>query len=132
MKTNYPNLELLEYKTMLLIEQDEKVKEKLQNYWKDKPFKTKKLNPDLVVEVFLQTWSDTCLGFDVDDEGNAMWGGQAFTDAYTTVFKERYTDTYYVFFDSRICYKVEDANEVFLEDLRHHHLKPLSDAKRYY
>lgn len=132
MNIKYPNLELLEYQTIQLINQDKEVKEKLAEYWFKKGYKKFSLNPDLVAEVFLQTWGSTCLGFDEDDEGNAMWGGQALTDAYTTVFRERITDTYYVFFDSRICYKVNNPPEVFIKDLKDRKLKSLSEAKKYY
>lgn len=54
------------------------------------------------------------------------------TEAYTVVIHERLTDTYFVFVNNRLCYYVEDANQIFLDDLKEHTIKPLSEAKKVY
>ena len=38
-------------------------------------------------------WGSTSLGFDVDENGNATFGGQMLTESYTTVFFESCTET---------------------------------------
>lgn len=121
-----PNLELLEYKAknyffanasnIILIE--------------EKVLGGTHIN--LTVEVFPQTWGNTCLGFDTDGEGNAYFGGDMLTEAYTTVFFEPITETYLVFFGDEICYQVQNANKCFLEDLKNHSLKSLSKAMKNY
>ena len=50
-------------------------------------------------------WGSTRLGFDVDENGNATFGGQMLTESYTTVFFESCTETYLVFFGDKPCYQ---------------------------
>lgn len=124
-----PNLELLEYKAKQYFFSNKENIRRYEEISKDSCFLGK-----LIMEayVFPQVWGSTCTGFDVDEEGNAMWGGDAMTEAYTTVFHEKLTGTYIVFFDGRVCYQVNDANEKFLGDLMNHRLERLSRAKKLY
>lgn len=103
-----PNLELLLYKAQQI----------LSNI----------ITPDFDVEVFSQIWSNTATGL---DEPNTV-SGQAITEAYTTVVHERITDTYVVFFDNKPCYKVNNPNDAFMNDLKNHHLKGITEAKEKY
>ena len=113
----YPNLELLEYLAREYLE--------LLNYGNRSSFK-------FVVTTFPQEWGSTALGFDKSEDGFPMWSGQAITIAYTTVFYEVRTKVYVVFFDSKPCYLVSDANDLFLSDLQNRSLVSLSQAKRRY
>ena len=123
-----PNLELLIYKAQQILLNDKDfvsafskvcAKEKITGYF---------LVPDFDVEVFSQTWSNTATGFD----GPNTMSGQAITDAYTTVMHECITNTYVVFFDNKPCYKVNDPNECFMNDLKNHCLKGIAEAKDAY
>ena len=75
---------------------------------------------------YSQTWSNAATGF---DEPNTM-SCQAITDAYTTVVHECITNTYVVFFDNKLCYKVNDPNECFMDDLKNHCLKGITDQSK--
>lgn len=86
------------------------------------------LVPDFDVEVFSQTWSNAATGFDEPNTTSC----QAITDAYTTVVHECITNTYVVFFDNKLCYKVNDPNECFMDDLKNHCLKGITKAKDAY
>ena len=77
------------------------------------------------VYMFTQTWSTTALGFDV------MIAGQAFTDALTTVL-HTFDDRYFVFFDGRIAYVVENPTEKFFEDLKNHNMSNCENAEKLY
>lgn len=77
-------------------------------------------------------WGSTCTAFDICEDGSPALGGCAMTEAYTVVIHERLTDTYFVFVNNRLCYYVEDANQTFLDDLKEHNIKPLSEAKKVY
>lgn len=126
--SNYPNLELLEYKATIYFSNQTELIGKLKKIQEEKRF----ARVNFKAEVFPQMWGSTCLGFDVDENGSAMVGGSAMTEDYTTVMHETITDTYFVFFGSKICYMVENANEQFLEDLKNHRLERLSIAKKKY
>lgn len=121
MKNRLPNLELLEYQAKLMIKQDKEMMKQLKN---------KRIELDAYV--FPQVWGSTCTAFDVDEKGQATIGGSAMTEAYTTVFAERVTETYFVFVDNRICYCVSNASEKFKKDLAKGQLESLSRAKMYY
>ena len=125
MRKNYPNLELLEYKSIMYMMGLDKGN--LKEY-SIHDFKMKR-RPIFDATVFLQLWASTCLGFDVDDEGNAYCGGSAMTEAYTTVMHETTSDTYFVFFDGDLCYVVTEPTEKFLNDLKNHRLESRSEAK---
>jgi len=110
----YPNLELIEYiteNTACELFENELI---MSTYHKFKMY------------VFPQTWSSTALGFD-------GCGGQAITEAYTTVvemtsykfesgkdirgivYKELEDKVYAVFFDGRIAYMCLNPNSSFIE-----------------
>lgn len=113
----YPNLELLEYMAREYLE--------LLNYGNRSSFK-------FIATTFPQEWGSTALGFDTSGDGFPMWGGQAMTIVYTTVLYEMRTKVYVVFFDSKPCYLVSDANDLFLSDLQNQNLVSISEAKRRY
>ncbi len=127
MECRYPNLELLEYQVKSFLNSDEESKKKLNI----KQI-TKKKRLEFDTYVFPQTWGSTALGFDVNEKGETMFGGQAFTKAYTTVIYEHVTDIYFIFFGSRFCYLVENANEKFLSDLKNCDLASRSEAMKLY
>lgn len=87
---------------------------------------------DFVAEVFIQMWGSTCTAFDICDNGSPAIGGCAMTEAYTVVMHERLTDTYFVFVNNEFCYCVENANQIFLDDLKEHQIRSLSEAKKVY
>lgn len=124
-----PNLELLEY----IAKQCFFSKEENKNlYIKKTEGFSCRTEGFFRVEMFPQTWGSTALGFDVDENGVPMMGGSMMTEVYTIVFFEPFTETYLVFFGDKICYQVQNANEEFLYDLKHHQLKSLSKAKLKY
>ena len=128
MQARYPNLELLEYMVSQSLAQSEEFKERL----KAAKEKNKWTHIRFEAIVFPQTWSNTCTGFDVDKDGNAMWGGQAFTDEYTSVFHEKATDTYTVCFGNKPCYMVTNAPQAFYDDLQNRRMVSLSESKKRY
>ena len=125
----YPNLELIEYITdNLAIE----IYDILNNSYYHR-FK---------MYVFPQTWSSTALGF-------GGCGGQAITEAYTTVVEMSWdyvnkTDDirglnlitsddriYAVFYDGKFAYICLNPNEQFFEDLNNKCMKPQKESKMY-
>lgn len=122
-----PNLELLEYKAKQYFFNNEENKAQYKAL-----IEQGQLRRDFIAEMFSQAWGSTCLGFDVDEKGQPMFGGSAMTEAYTTVFLEPLTETYLIFFGDRVCYQVKDANDTFLNDLKNHSLKALSLALKEY
>lgn len=125
----YPNLELIEYITdNLAIE----IYDILNNSYYHR-FK---------MYVFPQTWNSTALGF-------GGCGGQAITEAYTTVVEMSWdyvnkTDDirglnlitsddriYAVFFDGKFAYICLNPNEQFFEDLNNKCMKPQKESKMY-
>ena len=87
---------------------------------------------DFVVEVFPQMWGSTCTGFDVMPDGSPAMSGCDMTEAYTTIVHERQTGCYVVFFGDRACYKVENANQAFFDDIQRQDMASLSVAKKRY
>ena len=108
--TNLPCLPLLK----------ERFLNKIKNDIKDTTIKY----PRVKMNMFLQTWSSTALGFN-------GWGGQAFTDAYTTVIEEINTGYFGVFFDERLAYIVKYPNEIFQNDLKNKDMKSVLEANCY-
>lgn len=109
--TKLPNLELLQERFFNSISNELKVR--------------KITNPTFeVVGVFLQTWGSTALGF-------GGIGGQAMTEAYTTVIHNYDTGYMAVFFSERLAYIVYHPNEKFIEDLRNRNMKPVYNSKSY-
>ena len=88
--------------------------------------------------VFPQTWASTALGF--DEHGG--FGGQAFTDAYTTIVEMTWNDfktreksddkIYAVFFDGKFAYMCLNPTEMFFEDLNKRQMKSQREAKIHY
>lgn len=126
----YPNLELIEYiteNTACELFESELI---MSTYHKFKMY------------VFSQTWSSTALGFD-------GCGGQAITEAYTTVVemtsykfesgkdirgiihKELDDKVYAVFFDGRIAYMCLNPNSEFFRDFDRMCMKPQRGAEYY-
>lgn len=102
----YPNLELLEFKAKLAL------KEKNSEKYANASFRA---------DVFLQAWASTALGF-------GGIGGQAMSEAYTTVFSDDIKNAYVVFFGNRIAYIVENPKPIFFEDLKVRDMKAIKDA----
>lgn len=129
MKANYPNLELMEYQSFIAIKSSEELLKKFEDA-KAKQGRFTRI--DFTAEVFIQMWGNTNTAFDVCPDGSPAIGGCAMTEAYTVVMYERTTDVYFVFVDNKLCYYVENANQVFLTDLKEHNIKSLSEAKKAY
>lgn len=129
MKPSYPNLELMEYKAFIAFKDNEELSKKFEEA-KEKHGRFAGF--DFVAEAFTQVWGSTCTAFDICEDGSPALGGCALTEAYTVVIHERLTDTYFVFVNNRLCYYIEDANQTFLDDLKEHNIKPLSEAKKVY
>lgn len=123
-----PNLELVLYKAQQLLAND---KEFVQTLAELKEH-GKNFYIDFDMEVFSQMWGNTSTGFDVTETGEPTIGGCAMTEEYTVVIHERTSDCYCVFFGEQPCYKVTNANEDFLNDLRNHNMASLSEAKKRY
>lgn len=128
MNANIPNLELLLYKTQQLLAHDESFIKAVAEKKKDE----KHVFLDFNIETFPQVWGSTCTGFDVTADGEPTVGGCAMTKEYTTVVHELVTDTYCVFFGDRACYKVDNPNQEFFEDLQRRNMASLSVAKKRY
>lgn len=123
-----PNLELVLYKAQQLLANDKEFVQTLA----DLKEQGKNFYIDFDMEVFSQMWGSTSTGFDVTDTGEPTVGGSAMTEEYTVVIHERTSDCYCVFFGEQPCYKVTNANEDFLNDLRNHNMASLSEAKKRY
>lgn len=128
MNANIPNLELLLYKAQQLLAHDESFIKAVSEKKKDE----KHVFLDFNIETFPQVWGSTCTGFDVTADGEPTVGGCAMTKEYTSVVHERVTDTYCVFFGDRPCYKVDNPNREFFEDLQKRNMTSLSEAKKRY
>lgn len=63
-----------------------------------------------VYAMFAQTWGSTALGF-------GGLGGQAITDAYTTVLKSCLGMGYSVYFGGRFAYHINQPNDQFFKDI---------------
>ncbi len=125
----YPNLELIEYITDNLAIENFDI---LLNTYCHR----------FRMYVFPQTWSSTALGF-------GGCGGQAITEAYTTVVEMSWdyvniTDDirglnlttsddriYAVFFDGKLAYICLNPNEQFFEDLNNRCMRPQNESKTY-
>lgn len=128
MNPNYPNLELIEYKTRQLLAKDGEFVEKVNEKRKGNRYS----GVYFEAMVFPQMWGSTCTGFDIMEDGSASIGGCAMTKEYTTIIHELLTDTYVVCFGNSPCYSVTDANEEFLADLNSRNMASLSEAKKRY
>lgn len=75
------------------------------------------------VEMFVQNWSSTALGF-------GGIGGQAFTNAYTIIISGP-SGEYAVYFGGRFAYMIEHPTDKFYQDLREHSMLPVAQAGKY-
>lgn len=125
--TRLPNLELLMYKAIGYLGQDE---EFIAKVGKAKSNGIRAF--DFKIETFPQLLGSTCTGFDITEGGKATIGGCAMTMEYTTVVHEEITDSYLVFFGDRACYAVHNPTKEFYEDLRDRNLASLSKSKERY
>ena len=125
----YPNLELIEYITDNLAIENFDI---LLNTYCHR----------FRMYVFPQTWSSTALGF-------GGCGGQAITEAYTTVVEMSWdyvnkTDDirglnlttsddriYAVFFDGKLAYICLNPNEQFFEDLNNRYMRSQNQSQAY-
>ncbi len=110
-----------------IVDEINKAKEK-KGY---EPLKERELIFDRV-EIFKQVWGSTTLGFDINEDKMATFGGCAMTEAYTTVMREEHTHLYFVIFDNRLCYCVDNPTNEFFEDLDNKQLACLSKAQNRY
>ena len=122
--TNYPNLELIEYKA----------KQRMMDAYSNAGFGYVCIY-DLEMDVFRQTWSNTATGFDL----SGGCSGQAFTNEYTTVCRvfvkfdddSECDDVYVIFFGNEIAYVIVAPNDKFFEDIKSRNMFPQSKAKLY-
>ena len=122
----YPNLELIEYITDNIACEIYNCCLSGSGYHRFKMY------------VFPQTWASTALGF--DKCGGC--GGQAFTEAYTTVVEMTWNDyftreksnnkIYAVFFDGRFAYMCLNPSMMFFRDLNKQRMKSQREAEKYY
>ena len=129
---NYPNLELLDYKTRLLLKQDEKFIKEVEKFKLKTKFSITAMSVGLEAKMFIQTWSDTGCGIDIDSNGHPYMVGNAMTDAYTVVFYESISKQYFVYFNSQLAYVITKANKKFLNDLHNDRLLSVSEANKEY
>lgn len=116
-----PNLDLIEYKAENVLRNHDEFVERLKKVREDDPYKS----VDLVLHTFPQMWGSTALGFDVI-------GGQAMTEAYTTVVHERVTNIYIIFFGEKPCYSLVDPTKEFFEDLKNLRIAGIREARERY
>lgn len=78
----------------------------------------------LEVYIFPQTWGSTALGL------REAVGLRSITTAYTTVIVVNRSSAY-VYFNGKVAYKVNHANEAFLEDLNKHKMVDYRFKEKY-
>ena len=111
MRKHVPNLELIE--------------ERFWNYIKDTEiYKEYRWAPEFSLYMYPQWWGSTALGF-------GGIGGQALTQAYTTVIVDEKTKYAGVFFEERLAYAILEPNERFWEDLKNHNMASCSFSHKY-
>lgn len=116
-----PNLDLLKYKAENVLRNHDEFVERLKKAREEDPYRS----VDLVLHTFPQMWGSTALGFE--------WiGGQAITEAYTTVVHERTTDIYIIFFGEMPCYSLTDPTEEFFKDLKNLQIVGINEAREKY
>lgn len=117
MKLGYPNLELLDYKT--------------REYLKEiDPERYRR--PDLIADMFAQSWSSTALGF-------PGIGGSAITTAYTTIFRDLLRGVAVVYFDDSLAYIIENLETIdpeykqnFIDDANKRRMESVMKASERY
>ena len=93
---------------------------------------SKEIHVEFDAIAFPQVWGSTCGGFDRTVDGEPVMSGQAWTKEYTVVVHEISTNTFYIFFGGKPCYKVTNAKKDFYKDLRDRKMASLSEAKTKY
>lgn len=116
----YPNLPLIEEKFLHIIQERFKAykEEAAQPY----------LHPKFSVEVFSQRFGNTAGLF----SQSGQLSGQAVTEYYITIIRERHLDIYGIFQENRPVYLVEQPGPWFFNDLNLKTLKPAEEAKLIY
>lgn len=122
MLTRYPDLNRMEMIVLL----------NLKELYPDK-FESIETMPRVrLYAAFPQNWPNTAGGF--SEPG--MMTGQSFTTQITSVFVADFPDNgekeYFVFFDEKPAYRVYQASDVFLEDLKNLKLKSRYEARSVY
>ena len=101
------------------------IHERFWNAIKDELSKEeKKYQPEFEMNMFLQIWGSTALGF-------SGIGGQAMTSAYTTVVTDAYSGWCGVFFGNTLAYKIKDPNKKFYEDIHANQMRPVYEKSIY-
>ena len=116
MYSQYPNLELIEYKFRQIY----------AKWIKENDIENAK-RPEIELFVWPQTFPNTAGIF---DEGG--FSGQAFITMYITVCHDMIEDVYAVFGGNDFAYLVSDATERFFEDLNARKLASVSGANAMY
>ena len=135
MSCKYPNFELLEYKFLNLLKENGTYKSRLaeaEEQARNNIGHKMRLAPFVVAESWLQTWPSTNLAFDVDEAGNTLIGGQAFSSAYTVVMHEFTTDMYGIFIDDIPFLIIWNPSEEFFNDVKNRRIRYLSEAREIY
>lgn len=90
----------------------------LSKFWEEIKGEIKETNycPKYELTTFKQMWGSTALGF-------GGFGGQAMTEAYTTVVEEVGSGWVGVFFDDRLAYKIKNPNRKFYKDLANENME---------
>ena len=124
----YPDLELIEQTFK------EKVKEKYPS-----AFDANSQWIKCTADMFMQTWSNTATGFDLEP----VCSGQAFTDEYTTVMELEWYELssvdnklhtkylYGVFFGNKLAYILKNPNQKFEFDFRDRCMNSQKNARVY-
>ena len=114
MKTEYPNLPLIEERSKITLAL---VKE--LGYDSDAKF---------TARVFKQTWP-------VSNDSSSTTGvlsEPSFIDQYTTVMHEERTNNYLIFFGNEYAYRVYNPTEAFYRDFAQMHMASSEEAKNRY
>ena len=82
--------------------------------------------------VFPQVWGNSCLGFDVIENGKPAVGLDAITMAYTVVLVDFTHNIGMVYMNGKLCYSVVNINETFVNDIVSMNMKPRSQAWKEY
>lgn len=118
MKGEYPNLPLIEERFSMIIA--DSLARKVGG--------EKLFAPYFTAEVWLQSFPNTAGLF----QRPGTVSGQAFSDYYITVMYERNTEIYGVFQGNDSVYRVTEANETFLNDVKNRRVKDIGDAEKEY
>lgn len=79
---------------------------------------------DIDITIFKQTWGSTALGF-------SEIGCSAIATAYTTVILVG-NKIGYVYFGEKLAYKIDNINQLFIEDLMKQRMLPVYECINYH